>query len=231
MATRIWILSIGILAALALKAAADETSYDYSGFGTITVRDGVEAIIVVGPDHSVEAEALRGDLERLVIEQRGNRLVIYREQNWGFWNPGRRDRFRVTISVPELSAIEATAGARAEVTDAFGDMDADVSSGASLTFENAAFEDLVANSTSGASLVLDGRCEEITAKSSSGASIRAQDLVCETGQLDASSGASLRAFVTQSVAADASSGASIRVSGGADITEQDVSGGASVDIR
>lgn len=227
MSMRLLIYSGCLVVAGALGASADTRMYELSGFDRIEVSDGVQLIARVGGTFTVEAEALRGDLDRLTVEVRRGRLVISRTANWGFWSPGRSDSFRVTVGLPDLAAVRATSGAGAEVISDRGDLDAAATSGASLRLTDLDIERLRLESSSGSSIVVEGVCLALEAEASSGASIQGRAVTCATGALEASSGASIQVTLTEAASGGASSGGSVRIFGDVDLIDIEVSSGGS----
>ncbi|NDV00464.1 GIN domain-containing protein [Pseudoroseicyclus tamaricis] len=229
-------------------ALAETRGYDAAGFDTISVSDGVEAVISEG-DFFVEAEARQGDIDRLVVEVDGDRLKIGRDQHLplGLLQLFRQDEFIVTVHLPEVRGINADHGANVEssVPSAEGAFTAGATGGANLRIAGIVAERVTADSRSGANLWLEAEAEEVKLAASSGAnlnasgscgtlhasgrsgaSLRADDLACEVALLDAASGASMRAHASETAEASASSGASIALYGGGEVDATENSGGS-----
>ncbi len=213
-------------------AAAETRTYDFTEFTKVEVSDGVSAAVTVGGDFLVQAEAIRGDLDRLNLDQVGDIIRVSRKNRWGLFSSGNRDRFEVTIVLPELTEVDSSAGASVDVAGAGDNLSkARASSGSTLKLEAALLDSIDLSASSGATLRASGSCSFIKGRSSSGSSLLAGDLECETADLDSSSGSSLRAYASRSAVLEASSGASLTLSGAATITEQKVSSGASISVR
>ncbi|WP_368183731.1 head GIN domain-containing protein [Aestuariibius sp. HNIBRBA575] len=217
---------------LASPLLADQRQYDLNGFSAIQAQEGVSVVIETGMEFSVQGEAIRGDIDRLRVRQRGDVLVVDRRRGMGLFNSGRRDVFEVTVKMPDLTEVTATSGVSVTVdAHAIDGLIASSASGASLRVFGLNGGDVSAQSSSGASLNIDGTCTSIDARSSSGASLNAQELTCETADIRASSGASLSAHASETAQAHASSGGSIRLSGQPQMTSQNVSSGGSVYLQ
>lgn len=245
------LLSCLMIIGFGVKAANAETrSYDVDSFNEVAVDGGIDVRIVIGDDFAVEAEALRGDLERLEIQRRGRSLNISREASWGLFGTGKRDRFVVRVTMPTLGSASSGSGSSMTIDGLTDDVEElTASGGASLTAEGSGdtlevyssggadlevmgpFGDVFAEVSGGASMELAGSCATLYAKSSGGASLRAEDLRCDAVDADASGGASLRARASEFADLEASSGASIRLSGNADVIHESESGGASIRLR
>jgi len=222
-------LLIASLSLAAVPAFAETRTYDLSDFSEIEISDGVGATVIVGKEFLVEAEARRGNLDRLNVDKYGDRLSISRKGSWGLFGFGKSDRFEVTITLPELVDVESTSGSSVHISGETGSLvSARSSSGSTLTISDADLERIELQASSGSTLNASGTCSHVDAQSNSGSTLLASTLECETAKLESSSGSSLGAFASVSAGVDASSGASLRLRGGAEITEQSVSSGASL---
>lgn len=228
MAIREILLGGAIVVGFALQAKAETRTYDVADFTEIDISDGVAAVAEIGPDFSVTGEAVRGDINRLIIERDGDVLKIDRRRP-GFLSGTRSDRFEVTITMPELTALNVDSGASLTASGhILTALDAEVSSGASLVvrgIEGGAFE---ADVSSGALIMVEGSCDDVQVDSSSGAAFSGSGLTCRTGDLEASSGGTIRVVLTETARADASSGASIIVDGGPEFLSSETKSGGSV---
>ncbi|MEL6639908.1 MAG: DUF2807 domain-containing protein [Pseudomonadota bacterium] len=229
------LMTSGAFLIAATAVSAEERTYDLTGFDAVEVSAGITANVTVGADYGVVGEAIKGDIENLDIVQVGTQLMISREtdRSWGLIGLLRKDdRFVVTVTLPELTAVDGNSGASVDVVGATTALlQAEASSGASLDITGADLGEISLEATSGASLTISGACDAVAAQATSGASLSARKLTCSAATLDASSGASLSAYADTTATVEASSGASLSVRGGADVTEQSVSSGASVSIR
>lgn len=229
------LITSGALIFAATAVFAQNKTYDVAGFDEIEVSAGVEVDVTVGEDFSVTGRAIRGDIERLDILLHDSRLMISREgQNrprlFGLLRAD--DRFEVTVTLPELTEIEATSGSSVDVAGMINALEMiSATSGASLRIDDAHVGDVSVDATSGASLTVSGTCDQLQIDASSGASLSAKGFACTDVSADASSGASLTVFANGTAKLDASSGASLTLRGGAEVTENDVSSGASVSVN
>ncbi|MEM7765904.1 MAG: DUF2807 domain-containing protein [Pseudomonadota bacterium] len=197
--------------AMALSAMAETLAYPADGFDEIDVSAGLSVVFERADTHSVTAEFERGGPEDVVVDVKGDTLVIKRKQSGWSWG-GDKVKATFTVTAPNLTAIEA-------------------SSGSSFSGSGVDAETFEIDVSSGSSVRVSGRCGAIDVDLSSGASVNAADLSCEDAVLDASSGASLSLAVSESISVDASSGASINVTGSPEVRDLDRSSGASVNIR
>ena len=248
--------SLPLAATIAISAttamASDARQYDFDQFDSVTVAAGVSVTIELGQDFNVEAEAIRGNLRRLEIDQDGDTLEISRRTPWGILGIGRRDKFEVVVTLPHLEFAEASSGSSVEIYGDFNDnleleassgaslsfdgplnanLDISASSGASFTAKDLIVDSLVVEASSGASVTLAGSCDHIAADAGSGASLSAKSLECKTTDADSGGGASLSVFASDEAKAKATGGASLAGHGKPPIVESTASGGASISIR
>ena len=225
-----------LLAATALAPdadarAGDRKDYDITNFDSIEVSAGIEVLFTQDSAYTVEVESLDGGFDKIKLEKDGDTLVIKRPGQR--WNRGQQPRYKVYVTAPELTDVEATSASsfRASAIDT-SDLDLEVSSAASIRIGALSADEVDADSSSAGSIeIAAGACSELSADASSGSSISAGDLACESVEADVSSGASITARASQDVVADASSGGSVTVLGGPESTEIDKSSGGSVSIR
>ena len=220
----------------ASAAFAETRTYDMTGFEEVEVSAGVTVKVAVGEDFSVVGEATRGDINNLDIIQLDDRLMISREsdgQVWGLIGLFRPDdQFVVTVTMPELTEVESTSGSSVDVIGATNALEkVATTSGSTLSISDGSLGDVYLEATSGASLTVSGTCDTVRAAASSGAALSAKGLTCAIADVDASSGASLTVYADTTAKAKASTGASLSLYGGAEMTEQSVSSGASISVK
>ncbi|MCB1330179.1 MAG: DUF2807 domain-containing protein, partial [Maritimibacter sp.] len=201
------------LCVAAAPTLADERVFDLAGFTEVSAGSGLDVEITQGDAFSVTAEGTSRALKRLEIETRGDRLVI-EQQSRGIqrFSPLMRalgDEVVVRVTLPELTAVTASAGSDVSVEgSAAAAFTAEASSGADLELDGIDAQDVTLAASSGAALEAQGRCEALEVQASSGADLEGRELSCETAQAKASSGARIE-LTAVTVAARASSGAEI----------------------
>ncbi len=231
MTLKVIALSGLIVMGAALKAYAADRTYDVSGFDKIEVASGVEVEVNVGGAFAVEAEVLRGDIDRLEVTVKGDTLNIGRAHGWRFLGSGPQDRFHVTIRMPALDQAQSTSGATVLISEATeGLAYAQSTSGATLKIDGS-LGDLKLDASSGATLQVSGTCRQLDAHSSSGAQILAEGLNCASARLHSSSGSALRAHVAVAVDVHASSGGFVQVRGDATVMDRQRSSGGMIVVN
>lgn len=219
---------------LAAPALAETRTIELPPFSALDISSGIDAIVTVGGTQSITAEAAdKRLLDDLQLKVEGNTLKAY--YDWSFFDLfsfGDRDRIKLTITVPALNKVEASAGSDVEATGVSGDtLTFRASSGADLTLRAVAGKSIDLNASAGAGLKIDGTCEDGKANSSSGSDLDAEDLLCATMDANSSSGSDLDVHASKSVKANASSGSDLTVYGNPAEVEQESSSGSDIKLE
>lgn len=213
-------------------ALAESRTYTLPPFDGVSVSGPISAVVLVGGEQSVAADAsTSATLDRLHVEVRNRRLEVGFEWDpldWLF-NLGQNRGVLMHISVPALSSASASAAADVDVKSPAGEtFSVDSSSGASLSVKDASSTRVSASSSSGATLTMAGTCDQFVGSTSSGANLAAESFECRKVEIDASSGGHAGVRATTSVKANASSGGGIAVFGAAADVQSETSSGGSI---
>src|SRR5262249_39031188 len=149
-------------------------------------------VLKQGP-YSVVAEATNGgDFKDLVVEQKGDALVVHKEShNWGF---GSSKHYIVTVTAPSIERLDASSSA---------DIDA----------HNYTFKDLRVSVTSSGDVRVSGTCGMLDVEANSSGDFKGKDLRCESAKADASSSGDIDVYASKSVVGHASSSGDVRIHG------------------
>lgn len=217
---------------LAVPALAADRTYDFTDFDSVDVSEGIETRIVVGQPWKVEAEALRGNIDRLSITQRRGTLIIERDPQLRLSLLQPNDRFAVWLSMPSLSSVEASSAAEVEVSgEISGNLRVSTSSGAEIELRGVSARRVSVSASSGSEVSAGGSCERLDVDLSSGAEVDAGRLVCGVVNVDASSGAEAEVTATGSFSGDASSGGNVEVGGTPGDRSIETSSGGDISFR
>lgn len=88
-----------ILAAVA-PAAAEQRSFDLSGFTTVGLGGADRVMVTLGQGYSVRAEGLPADLAELKVERRGDAIDIGRQKN--AWQRRGAKAVTVFVTLPRI---------------------------------------------------------------------------------------------------------------------------------
>lgn len=103
------LLGLSLAAAMAVPAGAATRSFPVPGFVKIRVEGPYTVRVRTGAKVSVRASGPANGIDRLVVEPRGQMLVLTSEKGWNWdprhWNSGK---IVVDVTVPMLEAAELT---------------------------------------------------------------------------------------------------------------------------
>ncbi|KQU92975.1 head GIN domain-containing protein [Devosia sp. Root105] len=219
---------------LAAPALAESRTVDLPAFTALDISSGIDAIVTVGGTQSITAEAKdKRLLDDLQLKVEGTTLKAY--YDWSFFDIftfGDRDQIKLTITVPALSKLEASAGSDVVATGVTGDaLEFGVSSGADLSLSGVAGKSIDLDASSGAGLKVEGTCVDGKANASSGSDLDAEDLLCATMDANASSGSDLEVYASKSIKANASSGSDLSIYGNPAEVDQEASSGSDIKLE
>lgn len=215
---------------LSTPILAESRSFELEPFTAASFESDVNATITVGTAQTISVDARSAaDLEDLRIEVVNGKLHAWVESD--FWDfVAFRDRhISITVTVPALDRLDASAGSAVEATGMSGEIVIDASSGATIKLAAIDAQSARINASSGSQLRLDGQCLTANVQISSGASLAGKGFECGDIEVDASSGSNATLFATGHVQANASSGATVELAGHPAHVDDDVSSGGDVD--
>ena len=200
-----------------------ERNYPVGAFEQIEVAGGYKVDVHTGAAPSVHAKGAEKDLERLVIEVKGDRLVIHPRENRGMihFGWGKHARTVISITVPQL---------RGAVIAGSGDIRIDAVRGDSFTGKIAGSGELLLDTVevktldfsiagSGSAQGRKGRAQTVSLDIAGSGEIDTKGVASET--------ASVSIAGSGSIVAHASGTASGSIMGSGDI---DLTGGAKCNI-
>ena len=230
---RSWVLAGLIGVALTTQGVAAERDYALDGFTKVSASRGIEVEIITGEAFNVEAWASRERLlRRFDISVKGRWLDVSRRSGPSFFLFGATDRYKVTVTMPELDELAASSGAEI-MADGLStdDLAIAVSSGASVELPGLRADSIDIDISSGADVSADGTCRAIRVSASSGADMEGKGLSCQKAVLDASSGADIELAVSETLRGEVSSGGDIEIHGSPEVTQLSESSGGDVDFN
>jgi hypothetical protein len=202
------IAAVGLVAAIALPAFADTRAYNLSGFTEISASSSADVVLKQGP-FSVSAESSGGDFKDLIVEVRGDTLVVGRDSDG--WNFGGRPRYTVTVTAPSIEELRA-------------------SSSADIVASGYNFKTLEVSVSSSGNVTLSGSCTDLDLNVSSSGDFRGTDLRCDNARVSASSSGDADVFAAKSANAKASSSGDVRIHGKPATFDKSTSSSGSVKV-
>jgi hypothetical protein len=200
-----------------------ERNFQVGGFERIEVAGGYDVEVHTGAAPSARAKGPEKDLERLVIEVKGDRLLIHPRERHGMFHFGWRRHGKTTISVtvPQLRGADVAGSGDIRIDNVRGDSFAGKIAGSGgLSLDNVevkALEFSIAGS--GSAQGKKGRAQNVSLDIAGSGDIDTKGVTSET--------ASVSIAGSGNIAVHASSTASVSVAGSGDV---DLTGGAKCSI-
>lgn len=212
---------------------AEARNFPVQGFDRIEASSGLHVTVTPGEAASVVVDAPDpADLDKLIVEVRGNTLVLGQQHKWFDFSFAFGPRVEVKVTAPALRAIAVSSGADLTASGwSVPEFDLAASSGAHVAVSDIAANNVSANASSGGSIEAAGKCANLDADASSGGQLNASGLICNEVSVNASSGGSAEVHATDAITAGASSGGSVTVTGNPSKTQIQSSFGGSINIK
>jgi Putative auto-transporter adhesin, head GIN domain len=194
---------------LVLPAFAETRTYNLAGFTEISASSSADVVLKQGP-YSVTAESSKGDFKDLVVEVRGDTLVVKRESKGWNWND-RGVHYTVTVTAPSIDELQA-------------------SSSADIVASGYRFANLGVAVSSSGNITLSGSCTDLDVEVSSSGDFRGADLRCENARVTASSSGDADVYASKSANGQASSSGDVRIHGKPATLDKSTSSSGSVKV-
>jgi hypothetical protein len=119
-----FILTVSILSGFAIGQSMVKETRDVKDFTKVSFGVAGDLYINFGPEFKVVLEGDKKDLEEIVTDVSGGRLVIKKDNNWRF---NFNDKVTVYITMPELKGLGVSGSGKAEIKDAIKTDELDLS--------------------------------------------------------------------------------------------------------
>ena len=199
---------------------------DVRPFTEIKSCCSMEVFVTKGNDHSARVEADENILEYVVLESRGDRLLV-RTRDKVNLRPSQR--IRVYLTTKEITGLYASSSSDLIVKSPFSgdELEIDCSSSADLEVDFTGRE-VDVESSSSSSIILKGKVDRAKFDSSSSSRIDGRNFTAGRVDAQASSSSRISVNVNQSLDADVSSSGRIEYRGNPDKINTDTSSGGKV---
>ena len=118
----LFLLSTLIISSSLLEAASVREKRNVRGFSRISYAVAGNLTIRIGPEFSVVLEGNDDDVDKVLTEVSGDRLII-KHETFRFRFSDMNDRVDVYITLPELEGLGVSGSGRAEIVDDLADVD------------------------------------------------------------------------------------------------------------
>jgi Putative auto-transporter adhesin, head GIN domain len=110
-----FILTVSVLSGFAIGQSMAKETRDVKDFTKVSFGIAGNLYINFGPEFKVVLEGDKKDLEEIVTDVSGGKLVIKKDNNWRF---NFNDKVTVYITMPELKGLGVSGSGKAEIKDA-----------------------------------------------------------------------------------------------------------------
>jgi len=207
--SKLLIVSAAMLASVftvAQGAFADEikVSHDLEGFDQIRIDNiGIELDVSVGDDFEIEVEGEEELVNSLLLKVRGDKLVLYRDDDKNIWDKGANDSPKVIISMPTFTGF-----------DLRGAVDAHI--------EGIDSDEVEFDLKGAGNIELEGRCKWLIIDLKGAGNVEARDLKCEEVDVDLKGAGNIEVYASEKVSAEIKGMGNIDVYGSPkDVTKSD----------
>ncbi|WP_176723330.1 head GIN domain-containing protein [Roseivirga misakiensis] len=197
-----------------LGFAQDKETRDLRRFTEIKVTEGIELIAKKGNTNSIELDVDRIDLDRVITEVRGDRLIVQLRRNSYSRRNNRRIIKAYLTYTEEIEEIAASTSAEVIFEDMIKGKELTIQTSTSGSVEVKAEVTYlnISASTSGR-VEITGEAQEVEAKASTGGTIYAYDVEAEEVYAKANTGADVRVNATDRLRANANTGGTVSYRG------------------
>ncbi|MEM1372682.1 MAG: DUF2807 domain-containing protein [Pseudomonadota bacterium] len=201
-------------------AQAEEKTFAFTGIDSIDARNGVTVNVVQGDEVSIIAEAVKGDVDQVIVRKFGPWLAINRSTRWFIFPYGRSDEIIVTVTLPSLRNVKAFGSASATAQGFDGEsLRAEALQGGRVDVTDIDIADVTLYATENGQLTVSGNCETVVAEAIIGAAVEAGDLSCANAAVTTRSGGAVMASATELASQDDSAGGTIQINGSPSLVE------------
>ena len=202
--------------------------YDFEGFDEVDLGHAFTATITQGPEYSVVVRVDDNLVDRLVVEQDGNRVRIGMESGTII----TRATMEVDITMPRLAWLNASGASQVQLNQIeMGDLFTAEASGASRIHGDIAAIDLDLNASGASNIFLAGTGSNIIAVASGASTIDLTELAAVDAQTEASGASTITVNIEGILDVDASGGSNVYYLGSPEMGDINTSGGANVTQR
>jgi hypothetical protein len=176
---------IAVLATLEVAFANDiSVSHDLKDFDQIRLDNvGIQLEVEVGEDFAIEVSGDEELVETLLLKVRGDKLVIYRDDNHKVWDGRGNDSPLVTVSMPSFTGFELRGAVDASIKGVDSDeVEFDLKGAGNIEVE--------------------GRCRWLIVDLKGAGNVEADDLICEEVDVTLKGAGNIEVHASKRVDAD-----------------------------
>lgn len=182
---------------------------EVKGFNKVEVKGVFEVIIVKSNQHHIKIEADENLISNISTEVKDGELIIKNEQSIC----GAKE-LKLTISTPDLNAIECSGASNVRVNDMFASEKFEIkSSGASEIRANISTKLLISKYSGASNIILKGNADTHAIESTGASSLKAIDLSVSQCAIDSRGASDLKINVSKELSVTSSGASEIKYLG------------------
>lgn len=196
-----------------------ERNFPVGGFERIEVAGGYDVQVHTGAAPSVHAKGPEKDLERLVIEIKGDRLLIHPNEHRGMFHMGWRSHGKISISVtvPRLSGADVAGSGDIRIDNVRGDRFAgNIAGSGGLSLDNVEVKALdFSVAGSGSVQGTKGVAQNVSLNIAGSGDIDTKGIVSQTASVSVAGSGNVTAHATNTASVSVMGSGDVELTGGA----------------
>ena len=196
-----------------------QRDYQVGGFEQIEVAGPYDVDVRTGAAPSVRASGSEKAIERLVVEVRGDRLLIHTRNEHGMFRMGwgHSGKVRLTVTVPQLRGAEIAGSGDIRINAVRGPSFAgQIAGSGDLSVDQLEVQDLkLGIAGSGSAVARSGRARDVKYEIAGSGDIDGKGIAAETASVSIAGSGSVAAHATATASVEIMGSGDVEMSGGA----------------
>lgn len=195
-----------------------ERNYPIGGFERIEVAGGYDVQVHTGAAPGVHAKGPERDLERLVIEVKGDRLLIHPRDDRGMFHMGWRshDKIFISVTVPQLSGADVAGSGDIRIDNVRGESFAgNIAGSGGLSLDNVEVKALDVSVAGSGSVQGKGRAQNVSLNIAGSGDIDTKGIVSQTASVSVAGSGNVVAHTTNTASVSIMGSGDVELTGGA----------------
>ena len=208
--------------------SGDRKVLDIENFNEIKANGSFEIEIIQADDYSIEVKGTRRLMDDADIFKSGNKLVLDFDREWDWFKRyNRHEKIGVTITMPDIEAIDLSGASKVYIRNFKGDDIAFDLTGASYVQALVDINEINADLSGASKLVVKGGGTSLKADISGASTLEAANYSAEYVKVEASGASKGEVYSTKEIEIDASGASRVKYNGTENV-RVDIDGGSRV---
>lgn len=193
-----------------------ERDFPVGGFERIEVAGPYEVEVRTGSNPSVHASGPEKDIERLVVEVRGDRLLIHPRKDRRMFNWASHDGIRIAVTVPQLRGAAIAGSGGISIDRVTGpSFKGEIAGSGNLEVEAAEVESIQLSIAGSGDINAAGKARNAEYNIAGSGDIDAEKLIAETAKVSIAGSGNVTAHATATAEINSLGSGDVALSGGA----------------